>query len=426
MKRFVVFMAIIVLILSSCSDSSSPEVTVGKIKIRVLNAKDSSPLSGALIKTTPPSQSVITDINGEAVIGDLESGNYNVNVEKVDFISNSTTVNVLANKTVQADILLYDHSFNNTLPEKPVLKTPAKNSIVNKTFTTLSWTCSDVDKDEISYTIYFDNVNPPVKILNKIITEQSYEIEDLNHKAEYFWSVEAKDKYGIGPKSSVFSFKVDTSSNVIIQENMVLNMPFDGSFQDFSNSNLITLCSNPAYSLGRNGDANSAFAFLSQNSVIVRNNSKIGFTNNFSVSFWIKPNSGYGFDMLSDLAQIIGRLGGTGENTSSWGIDFNSLGNIVFETYNVDNGTNREYSNNNVQVGEWSHICMVYSNSTVSFYINGQLDKYISMPPPQASNYDMYIGGRSTNNRYLNGYLDDLKVFNIALTSDEINDLYNE
>jgi hypothetical protein len=387
MKKLVVFLAVIFLLISACSDSNSPAENFGKIKIHVMNVKDNSPISYALISTDPASESITTDSNGEFLLNNLSPGNYKVIAVKLGFITNSTTVNVLGNKTVQANIFLYDESFNNILPDKPILISPNNNSVQNKVSLNLNWSCVDSNKDALTYTVFLDVVNPPIKILTTDCSDISYKIDNLNQNTEYFWCIAAKDQYGSGPKSSINSFKIDTTNKVII-DNSILNMPFDGSYQDFSNSKLTTICSNSNYGTGRKGDANGAFAFLSRNTITVRYHNAINFTNNFSISFWINPNSGFGFNMIDNLAHILGRAGGTGTNSSSWYVELNNLGNIIFGTYNTTTESSRQSTNSKIEVGKWTHICIIYSNSTVSFFINGELDLVSSIPPPQTSNYD--------------------------------------
>ena len=426
MKKLFVLMAVLFLFISACSDSTDPTSNFGKIKIRVLNVKDSKPISGVLITTNPPTQSVISSDSGTYLLENIEPGDYQVFALKLGFITNSTNVSVLANKTSQADILLYDESFNNTIPDKPVLKTPGNNSSQIKSEANLTWECTDKDNDQLTYTLYFDNVNPPSKILDSNFTQNSYKIQGLLKNTEYFWYIIARDKYSSSPKSEIFSFKIDTLTS-IQPNNIVLNMPFDASYNDISKSNLSSYCSSPDYSTGRKGEANGAFAFLSRNTITVRDNYAIDFTNNFSVSFWINPNNGYGFDMIDNSAHILGRVGGTGPNSSSWWVELSNQGNIIFRTYNTSTSTSTQSSNKIIEVGKWTHICIIYSYSTVSFYINGELDLVTSIPPPQISTYDLHIGGRViTDNRYFNGYLDDLKIFNKVLTSDEVSSLYNE
>jgi hypothetical protein len=411
------------------ADSTNPPSNLGKIKIRVLNVKDSKPLSGVLIKTEPSSESLVTNETGDCLIENLQPGSYKVNAEKLGFINNSTNVNVLSDKIVQADILLYDESFNNFLPEKPVLKTPENNSTINTLSTYLNWTCIDQNKDELAYKVYFDEVNPPTKIVASDFSEISCKIINLKHNTTYFWYIIPKDKYGEGPKSSVYSFVVDTTSEVVPPEdNLVLNIPFDGTYNDISKSNLSTYCSFPDFAIGRKGNAGGAFAFLNRNTITVSNNSAIDFINNFSVSFWIKPNLGYGFDMnIDNMAQIVGRFGASGANNSTYSINIMTNGHIDFQTHSPTYGTNDAYGNKSIPTNYWSHVCVIYTNAIVSIYINGELDKIFSVYPTQTSNYDLVVGGRPiSNNRYFNGIMDDLKIFNKVLTNDEIMSLYNE
>ena len=76
----------------------------------------------------------------------------------------------------------------------------------------------------------------------------------------------------------------------------------------------------------------------------------------------------------------------------------------------------KPYANN-----VWYHYVFSLNGTTGSIYINGQL--LISQPnkniPRSILRYSNYVGFGHWNN-YLNGSLDDLKIFNKSLTQAEV------
>ncbi len=79
-----------------------------------------------------------------------------------------------------------------------------------------------------------------------------------------------------------------------------------------------------------------------------------------------------------------------------------------------------------VGVNSWQHIVGVYNSSTgaYSFYVNGQPAG--SGSSAQALTYSApQIGRHGLNTEYMAGSLDDVRVYNRALTGNEISDLYN-
>jgi hypothetical protein len=234
----------------------------------------------------------------------------------------------------------------------------------------------------------------------------------------------AKDKYGIGQRSNINSFKIDTNK-VIDDSKLILNLPFNNDVNDYSTNQMTTECTAPAYTTDRKSNANGAFSF-NKNLVKVKNNPNLNLDAQYSISVWIKPNSVFGIDMIDGIAQILGRMGSTGVNTSSYGLCINSNSNITFQTYANATGTASAIFTGQIMLNEWNHIVINYINQSISLFINSKHINTVSLALHQTSNYDLYIGGRQTSNRYFSGALDDLKIFNNVLTQQEINSLFSE
>jgi len=76
---------------------------------------------------------------------------------------------------------------------------------------------------------------------------------------------------------------------------------------------------------------------------------------------------------------------------------------------------------------QWNFVAITrtITNRTIKFYLNGQYkgsDKFTKMP--RKSNYDVYIGTRAYRWYYFYGLIDEVMIFNKALSDTEINDLY--
>lgn len=82
-------------------------------------------------------------------------------------------------------------------------------------------------------------------------------------------------------------------------------------------------------------------------------------------------------------------------------------------------------------VGRWFHAVGTYDNKTgnQNLYINGQLVDTQIHPAwnnivPLKSHYDMRIGRSMGNNDYFKGKIDEVRLYNRALSSNEINNIY--
>ena len=86
------------------------------------------------------------------------------------------------------------------------------------------------------------------------------------------------------------------------------------------------------------------------------------------------------------------------------------------------------YGNSNVNDGKWHHVAGVYDGQRMYLYVDGVVDS--SQPasgPIGTNNQPVYIGENAEmNGRFWNGLIDDVRVYNAALSRAEIEALYNE
>jgi hypothetical protein len=71
---------------------------------------------------------------------------------------------------------------------------------------------------------------------------------------------------------------------------------------------------------------------------------------------------------------------------------------------------------------EWHHVAAVYDGSQAAIYVDGVLDTAVAGSVPIGSNtYNVFIGENAeATGRYLNGLVDDVRIYNCALTPGEI------
>ena len=76
--------------------------------------------------------------------------------------------------------------------------------------------------------------------------------------------------------------------------------------------------------------------------------------------------------------------------------------------------------------GAWNHICLTYDGTTARLYANGQ---EVSTSP-QAKSWNLvrnaaYIGRQVNGNEYWNGSIDDVRIYDRALSASEVRQLYS-
>lgn len=81
--------------------------------------------------------------------------------------------------------------------------------------------------------------------------------------------------------------------------------------------------------------------------------------------------------------------------------------------------------NGKVALNEWQHVAAQVDNGTHRYWLNGKnVGEFAGKNPPpgKADTFDVYIGKTHEGNREFLGLIDEVRIWNRALTEDEVND----
>ncbi|MEI6191185.1 MAG: LamG domain-containing protein [bacterium] len=162
--------------------------------------------------------------------------------------------------------------------------------------------------------------------------------------------------------------------------------------------------------LDTTGKINGALSFVSANSdQILATDGMTGGSNPFSIAFWLK-------DSLAGTLQTIISFGSGGYNYI-WNANTNKLV--------CDSGL-RTSSATPYNDGAWHHWVFVNNSGVGQFYRDGITDGSPGGFSYQGSPTNIWIGSLTGNSGYfLNGQLDDVRIYNRALSAGEVAALYN-
>lgn len=198
--------------------------------------------------------------------------------------------------------------------------------------------------------------------------------------------------------------------------------PFNGNANDESGNGNNGTVTGATLTSDRNGVANNAYSFDGNGDFInCGNSTSINITGSVSVSVWLKIsdfNNDHGIISKSGLYDLV---------TNS----DNSIPPLDKIRWNAGNPSAFLFSGPSIQLNQWIHITTVY-NQLIGheIYINGQLvssDNLTGNVQPNTT-YDLYIGSHqpfNVNYWSWSGKLDDISIYNRALTQQEIINLYN-
>ncbi|MBK8784602.1 MAG: tandem-95 repeat protein [Anaerolineales bacterium] len=160
--------------------------------------------------------------------------------------------------------------------------------------------------------------------------------------------------------------------------------------------------------------------------VSVPDNATLDLTTQMTVALWIRPNRQATQDLVKKAIN-----GGTNgfEVALATNLPSSPAPSKVFvrfnqqtsgDTYRVNSVTNYPFDG-----ATWMHVAATYDGTTIKLYINGVLES--SLPANVAiatNNLPLTIGAQSDNSRYYQGSMDEVRVYNRALTIDEVQTLF--
>ena len=123
------------------------------------------------------------------------------------------------------------------------------------------------------------------------------------------------------------------------------------------------------------------------------------------------------------------RLVGKGDvNTRTFGV-WEEEGNrkkILFQQYNGSHGGVTDFlSNSTVEINQWYHIVATVEGSTAKIYIDGEFDaQQTRLGPAAVDTAPLTFGLFPDSSNYFPGWLDEIAIYNYALSDEEIEEHY--
>ncbi len=232
------------------------------------------------------------------------------------------------------------------------------------------------------------------------------------------------------------------------QSGLVAHYAFNGTFTDqTNNTNYALATGNPTFVNDRNGVANGALGFggcVNPQFLRVPNSPSLQFSSGMTVSFWARVDITSGMDPGTGACNANGRQvffakGGDGFGGSPPGVQgltFQQNGQqlVSFES-STSAGQSSVTAARPLPGSSWHYYTYVITTSRFQLYVDAQLVQSIpvSVDFTQVNQQDLFLGIMGpksspvlgiTHWYPLKGALDDVRVFNRAITLQEIATLY--
>jgi hypothetical protein len=232
------------------------------------------------------------------------------------------------------------------------------------------------------------------------------EILGLTPNTQYFYQIEATNSFGTTVRSG--SFKT--------AKLIVADYTFDGTLNDINGAYPFSSQAGMSYGTDRSGAADKALyingtgttATLAPSTLPSGNSSR-------TFSIWIKPTQVNAVNRIFSYGQPFGDAAYVATVDPNSVSNSTYLSNVIFYEPTA--------------VNTWKHMVFTYeqSTSTVKIYLNGEFKTAGTFSSLNTSEFvvPLYLGTlfNSTTQRYF-GYVDDLKIYNYALTDAQVTSLY--
>lgn len=160
-------------------------------------------------------------------------------------------------------------------------------------------------------------------------------------------------------------------------------------------------------------NAANAIQFNTTSSMLVQDNASLHFSNQLSVEAWVSRNT-------SATNRTIIAKDSTTFGFIDYSLALNSANMLEF-TMNTTGGFHFLVSKIAVPTG-FNHVAATFNGTEFRFYINGTiaLDTVLPASSIIPNNYNLIIGNSAAGTTGFSGVIDELKLWNIALTADQI------
>lgn len=212
-----------------------------------------------------------------------------------------------------------------------------------------------------------------------------------------------------------------------LKEGLVAFYNFNGNILDQSGNSHDGVATGGNYKLELGG--NKSYNFNGSGDYItIKNEPSLNPVNSITISLWFRPVDYYGIgnDAIvvkpytshdAPFYQYLMGISGSKNSYYSFGFSLNLNGEYKI----IGTGTNFW------EEGNWYHLVGMYDGRSLKFYVNGNLENTLPAEGTmRAFNTDIFIARQPNLEMNIPGTIDDLRIYNRALSEEEIKELYEE
>lgn len=222
-------------------------------------------------------------------------------------------------------------------------------------------------------------------------------------------------------KTLTYSTYVDkstgASTNTDVTDGLIAWWKFNGTTNSSVGAANGTIVGSVNPITGQNGSANSAYNFGSSccNYIHASNFVPLPVTATFSA--WVYPTA-----YPSERAAL---FVSTPTGSSGFFFSLNSDGSVQTYRYGASSPGYHSSGASTVPLNQWTFVTAVWDTTQVKLYTNGSLKATITSVAVPHTGYGVDIGTQSASlSRQYTGRMDDMRIYNRALSGSEVSQLY--
>ena len=222
------------------------------------------------------------------------------------------------------------------------------------------------------------------------------------------------------------------TAQVNLDKGLQAYYPFNGNANDESGNNNNPIFNNATITNDRFGNANSAYHFNGVYQYMrFANKPSINFKNEITLSVWVRPTGFY--YGICHASQIISKGGGNYNDgnyalryddalfTSGGGCDGGKC-DTLHQNFRGTGTVLKPYGGDFIRKNKWYNVLYTNDGKTAKLYVDCELKYTVSFPETFTNNEDLFFG-KSDDDLFpfwLNGDLDDVRIYDRALNATEI------
>jgi len=222
------------------------------------------------------------------------------------------------------------------------------------------------------------------------------------------------------------------TAQVNLDKGLQAYYPFNGNANDESGNNNNPTFNNATITADRFGNANSAYHFNGVYQYMrIPNKPSINFKNEITLSVWVRPTGFY--YGICHASQLISKGGGNYNDgnyalryddalfTNGRGCDGGKC-DTLHQNFRGTGTVLKPYGGDFIKKNKWYNVLYTNDGKTAKLYVNCELKYSVTFPETFTNTEDLFFG-KSDDDLFpfwLNGDLDDIRIYNRALTANEI------